>query len=105
MRMFFLVTSLTASLGLADVALRIDLKRSLSREAATSQAILELEESLVRLRAERRRAEADQELWRHIESLGFKRDLKPSRELAKGLREGKPGVQTDAGNSEAGRQW
>lgn len=103
--MFFLVTSLTASLGLADVALRIDVARSKAREASTAQSIQELEENLVRLRAERRRAEADADLWKHIESLGFRRDLKPSRDLAKELREGKPGVQTEAGGAARERQW
>ena len=59
----------------------------------------------MRLRAERRRAESDPELWRHIESLGFKRELKPSRQLAKELKEGRPGVQADKGSDPTQRQW
>lgn len=103
--MFFLVTSLAAALGLWDVSLRIDMHRARAREAVADQDIQELEETLLRLRSERHRAEADPELWRHIESLGFKRELKPSRQLAKELKEGKPGVQADNGADPARRPW
>ena len=106
MRSFFLITSLTAALGLWDVGERLDIHRAKIREARHEQVAADESEIFVRLRAERRRSEADPALWKLIEERGFKRDLKESRKTARELREGRPGgVQADNGAKGAKRPW